>query len=376
MLKFQMGLIALLIGCVAFISCDQLAGLLTPAPPEEDTTADSIVNMMGLPMYISMYTSWMSKELPAPGPLADAASPAETGEVHGAGTRTVYINGVGAMALEAESITAYPAGTIIVKAIMDDANTFVQKVATMKKTDDARHNGWTYKKYARPDENADYMQVRGDGLEDAAVGCHGCHAKADTDSVFVDFSVDSEATEPTDGAMPDDGTMPDDDTMPDNGTTPDDGMTMPDDTMPTDGTLPVTVDLAGYTSWMSNPLPGPILSGGAHGQNARTVYINDVGAMALQDTSVTAYPAGTVIVKDIMDDANTAIQSRAIMVKTDDLTYADHNGWIYKYVDINAESVEVGSDGLDGQQGCHGCHLGAAMDSVFAFPIAEEGEGQ
>ncbi len=348
MLKFQIGLIALLIGCVAFISCDQLAGILTPAPPEEDTTADSIVNMMGLPMYISMYTSWMSKELPAPGPLADAASPGETGEVHGAGTRTVYINDVGAMALEDESITAYPAGTIIVKAIMDDANAFVQKVATMKKTDDARHNGWTYKKYTRPDENTDYMQVRGDGLEDAAVECHGCHAKADTDSVFV-FPLAATAT--------------DDDTTPDDGTT--------------DGTLPVTVDLAGYTSWMSNPLPGPIGTGGAHGQNARTVYINEVGAMALQDASVTAYPAGTIVVKDIMDDANTAIQSRAIMVKTDDLTYVDHNGWIYKYVDINAESVEVGSDGLDGQQGCHGCHLGAAMDSVFAFPIADtEGEGQ
>ena len=350
MLKFQMGLIALLIACVAFISCDQLVEILTPAPPEEDMPDDMLA---GLPMYISMYTSWMSKELPTPGPLADAASPAETGEVHGMGARTVYINDAGAMALADESLTAYPAGTIIVKAIMDDANTFVQKVATMKKTDDpmyASHNGWTYKKYARPDENTDYMQVKGDGLEDAAVGCHGCHAKADTDSVFV-FPLAATAT--------DDGTMPD------------------DDTMPTDGTLPVTVDLAGYTSWMNNPLPGPIGTGGAHGQNARTVYINEVGAMALQDASVTAYPAGTIVVKDIMDDANAAIQSRAIMVKTDDLTYADHNGWIYKYVNINAESVEVGSDGLDGQQGCHGCHLGAAMDSVFAFPIADtEGEGQ
>lgn len=350
MLKYQMGLIALLIACVVFISCDQLVEILTPAPPEEDMPDDILA---GLPMYISMYTSWMSKELPAPGPLADAASPAETGEAHGAGTRTVYINDVGAMALEDESLTAYPAGTIIVKAIMDNANTFVQKVATMKKTDDAMyagHNGWTYKKYARPDENADYMQVKGDGLEDAAVGCHGCHAKADTDSVFV-F--------PLVGTTTDDGTMPD------------------DDAMPTDGTLPVTVDLAGYTSWMNNPLTGPILSGGAHGQNARTVYINDVGAMALEDENMTAYPAGTIVVKDIMDATNTSVQSRAIMVKTDDSTYTDHNGWIYKYVDINAESVEVGSDGLDGQQGCHGCHLGAAMDSVFAFPIAgTDGEEQ
>ena len=352
MLKAQMGLIALLIGCVAFISCDQIVELLAPPMPEEDMTDNGMMPtddmMAGLPTYIAMYTSWL--------PKVTYPEATETGLAHGEGARTIYINDVGAMALEDENLTAYPAGTIIVKEIMDDANTFIQKVATMKKTDDSRHNGWTYKKYARPDENSDYTQVKGDGLPDAAEGCHACHTGAPVDSVFVDFSMDDTPT--------DDGTMPDD-------------MTMEDDTMSTDGMLPVTVDLAGYTSWMSNPLSGPIGTGGAHGQNARTVYINDVGAMALQDASVTAYPAGTIVVKDIMDATNTSIQSRAIMVKTDDLTYTDHNGWIYKYVDINAESVEVGSDGLDGQQGCHSCHLGAAMDSVFAFPIADmEGEGQ
>jgi hypothetical protein len=345
MLKYQMALIAILIGCVALISCDQLVvETLIPAPPEEDMPDDVIV---GLPMYISMYTSWMPK-VTYPGPTG-------TGGAHGEGARTIYINEVGAMALEDESLTAYPAGTIIVKEIMDDANTFIQKVATMKKTDDSRHNGRTYKKYARADENTDYMQVGGDGLPDAAVGCHTCHAAAPMDSVFVDFSMES-AT-PDDDTTPDDGTMPDDDAMPDDGT--------------------MTVNLAGYTSWMSNPLAGPILSGGAHGQNARTVYINEAGAVALQDSDMTAYPVGTTVVKDIMDATNTTIQSRAIMVKTDNPMYAEHNGWIYKYVDINAESVEIGGDGVDGQQGCHGCHLGAAMDSVFAFPISNmDGEGQ
>ena len=362
MFNYQIGLIALLIGCVVFISCDQLVEILTPAPPEEDIPDDMMPTddmLTGLPMYISMYTSWL--------PKVTYSGPTETGKAHGEGARTVYINEVGAIALEDEDLTAYPAGTIIVKEIMDDANTFVQKVATMKKTDDSRHNGWIYKKYARPDENSDYTQVRGDGLPDAAEGCHACHTAAPMDSVFVDFSMDDTTTD--DDTMTDDGMTTDDMTT--------DDMTMEDDVMQTDGTLPVTVDLAEYTSWMSNPLPGPIGTGGAHGQNARTVYINDVGAMALQDASVTAYPAGTIVVKDIMDATNTSVQSRAIMVKTDNATYTDHNGWIYKYIDINAESVEVGSDGLDGQQGCHSCHLGAAMDSVFAFPIADmEGEGQ
>ena len=53
------------------------------------------------------------------------------------------------------------------------------------------HNGWIYRKYARPDETADYMQVKGEGLPDASEGCHGCHAQADRDSVFVNFSVDT-----------------------------------------------------------------------------------------------------------------------------------------------------------------------------------------
>ncbi len=310
MLKFQMGLIALLIACVAFISCDQLAEILISAPPEEDTTPDSIMNMMGLPTYISMYTSWQTN--------VTYPEPVGTGGVHGEGARTVYINDVGTMALEDENMTAYPAGTIIVKEIMDDANTFIQKVATMKKTDDSRHNGWTYKKYARPDENADYMQVRGDGLEDAAVGCHGCHAAAPVDSVFVDFSMDSQTTEPVDGTMPDEGMMTDEGTM------------------------------TGYTSWMSVTY-GAISP--AHPGGDRVVYINDVGAMALEDESMTAFPVGTIVIKEIMDATNTSVEVVERMEKTDDPMYATEDGWLYN---------KGGS-----QAGCHGCHVGADMDSVF-----------
>ena len=195
MLRFQMTLIALLIVCVALSSCDELVEILTPLEPDmpdadtqaslsnDDTLADmpDADMLAGLPMYIAMYRSW-STHVTYPEPVG-------TGGVHGEGARTVYINDVGAMALEAENLTAYPAGSIIVKEIMDDANTFVQKVATMKKTDDSRHNGWIYKKYARPDAETGYMQVKGDGLPDAAEGCHGCHAQAPIDSVFVDFSM-------------------------------------------------------------------------------------------------------------------------------------------------------------------------------------------
>ena len=324
MLRYQVGLIALLIACVAFISCDIIQEILTPPMPEEDMMPTDDM-MAGLPMYISMYTSWVPK-VSYPGPTG-------TGGVHGEGARTVYINDVGAMALEDEDMTAYPTGTIIVKEIMDDANTFVQKVATMMKTDDSRHNGWTYKKYGRPDENADYMQVKGDGLPDAAEGCHACHAAAPMDSVFVDFSMDDATT--------------DDDTM-------------PDDDMTTDDTT-TTDDMTDYTSWLSVTYAA---ISPAHGQGDRTVYINDIGAMALQDASMTAFPVGTVVVKDIMDDTNTAVAKTERMEKTDE--YAPENGWLY-------------NEGAT-QAGCHGCHVGAGagvpgIDSVFTiqFPMPDMG---
>ena len=314
MLRYQVGLIALLIACVTFISCDIIQEILTPPMPEEDMMPTDDM-LAGLPMYISMYTSWVPK-VSYPGPTG-------TGGVHGEGARTVYINDVGAMALEDEDMTAYPTGTIIVKEIMDDANTFVQKVATMMKTDDSRHNGWTYKKYGRPDENADYMQVKGDGLPDAAEGCHACHTAATTDSVFVDFSMDDATTDDSmttdDGAMPDDGMMAEDDTM------------------------------ADYTSWLSATLPTAIGSGAAHTQNPRTIYINDVGVMALQ-AGATTFPAGTIVYKDIMDATNTSVALVEKMEKSDDPMYADTNGWLYN---------DKGS-----QAGCHGCHSTAGVDPI------------
>ena len=80
---------------------------------------------------------------------AAAMNPAGTGQAHGTGSRTVYFNEVGAMANRA-GITApaeYPVGTMIVKEVVDESETFVMHVATMTKTDDpmyADHNGWMY----------------------------------------------------------------------------------------------------------------------------------------------------------------------------------------------------------------------------------------
>lgn len=202
MLRFQIALAIILVGCVAFVACERGQQMLDPVDMTDTGDAkpmDMVLDMIKM----DTHKSWMSVMLPAPMPMADATSPAETGAAHNPAhattgittARTFYINDIGVMANKEG--TMYPAGTVIVKEIMDDTNMFVDKVAVMIKSDDAMyagHNGWVYKKYARASADAEYMQVRGSNLEDAGNGCHGCHAKATNDSVFVSLMDDDMST--------------------------------------------------------------------------------------------------------------------------------------------------------------------------------------
>lgn len=220
MLKPQIALIAILIACVAFVSCERAQKMLEPAADDmmagdDMMTGDDMSTDMMKMMDPTMYMSWAHVALPAPtmtvAEAAAAGNAAGTGAAHNPGSdvftsRTVYINEVGAMANKAGA-TEYPAGTIIVKEIMDETETFVDKVAVMMKSDDPMytgHNGWVYRKDVRPSADGEYMQVRGSNLEDAGNGCHGCHAKADNDSVFVSLSMaDMTDADMTDADMTD-----------------------------------------------------------------------------------------------------------------------------------------------------------------------------
>ena len=198
MQKFQLGLIAMLICCVAFISCERTQKMLAPAEPSADTMPADMTDMMDM---MADYMSWAKVELPAP--PAEFTDAKDSGSAHGAGKRTVYINEAGAAA-QAAAVETYPAGTMIVKEIMDDTNTFVHRVATMTKTDDemyAAHNGWMYTQSQRESADAELMLQAGDGTEGGSMGCHGCHAKASTDSVFVKIPAEMmmEMTEGDDG---------------------------------------------------------------------------------------------------------------------------------------------------------------------------------
>ncbi|RKU31473.1 hypothetical protein C6499_04350 [Candidatus Poribacteria bacterium] len=202
MLRFQIALAIILVGCVAFVACERGQQMLDPVDMTDTGDAEPMDMILDM-IKMDTHKSWMSVMRPAPVPMVDATSPAETGAAHNPAhattgittARTFYINAIGVMANKEG--TMYPAGTVIVKEIMDDTNMFVDKVAVMIKSDDAMyagHSGWVYKKYARASADAEYMQVRGSNLEDAGNGCHGCHAKATNDSVFVSLMDDDMST--------------------------------------------------------------------------------------------------------------------------------------------------------------------------------------
>ena len=182
MLKFQITLIAILICCMAFMSCNRTQDAL------QDVMMDPEPDMYMIPA-AEVYRTWMSATLPAPmmtvEEAAAAMNAAGTGQAHGTGVRTVYFNEAAAMANMAEGAKMYPAGSMIVKEVMDDENTMVVHVASMTKTDDPMYmdrGGWIY-------------GVGGNNLAiPDSVGCDQCHAKAGAgnDYVFVPLKMDEE----------------------------------------------------------------------------------------------------------------------------------------------------------------------------------------
>ncbi len=179
MLKFQITLIAILIGCMAFVACERTQDVL------EDVIMDPGPEMMDM----EAHKSWMSVDLPAPTmtveEAAAAMNAAGTGQAHGTGIRTVYFNEAAAMANMAEGDKMYPVGSMIIKEVMDATDTMVVHVAKMTKTDDAMYmdrGGWIY-------------GVDGNNLDlQNSVGCDTCHAKAGAGNDYVFVSLKGDET--------------------------------------------------------------------------------------------------------------------------------------------------------------------------------------
>ena len=193
-------LIAILIVCIAFTSCERIQKIVAPTlATDEDTTSEDMISgdMMSENMLneiLAAYKSW-SYAQPLPPPPATFTEAKDSGSAHGLGNRSVYIDGLDHQffygvpaAIAAGTPVIYPTGLTIVKEIMDDTNAFVWRIAVMKKTDDpmyADHNGWMYVQYQRDSEMGAFVAKAGDGTAKGSMGCHGCHAKAAHDSLFV-----------------------------------------------------------------------------------------------------------------------------------------------------------------------------------------------
>ncbi|MDE0185585.1 MAG: cytochrome P460 family protein [Candidatus Poribacteria bacterium] len=179
MLNRQSVLIAILIGCVVFVAC----GDSEDDEPEMDDEAEQML-AAGLPSDIAGYESWRSVDLGAP--PAEFEAPQNSGSAHGAGTRTVYINSTGVETLENASEQTFHSGTTIVKDIMDDANSYLWRVAVMWKVDDAMyadHNNWRYIQYQRDSADDVFIGVAGDIDGNRGEGCHACHSKVNDEAV-------------------------------------------------------------------------------------------------------------------------------------------------------------------------------------------------
>lgn len=146
--------------------------------------------------------------------------------------------------------------------------------------------------------------------------------------------------------------------------------------------------LTTYKSWRyAQPLPAPPAtfteardSGSAHGIGERTVYLGGIDHQffyavpaAIDAGTPVVFPIGLTIVKEIMDDANTFAWRVAVMKKTGDMTYADHDGWMYMQYRRDSETdpfvPEAGDRTEKGSEGCYGCHAKAAHDNVFVTEL-------
>lgn len=154
----------------------------------------------------------------------------------------------------------------------------------------------------------------------------------------------------------------------------------------TEGTDPdemmdMVMDMFAHYSWVSEDLDAPMMTvaeavaamnaagtGAAHTPGARTVYFNDVAAMANMAEGDKMYPMGSMIIKEVygVDDKADEVVHIASMTKTDDPMYADRGGWIYG---VGGNNLAI-ADSI----GCDECHAkaGEGNDYVFVSLMKDE----
>lgn len=111
-----------------------------------------------------------------------------------------------------------------------------------------------------------------------------------------------------------------------------------------------------YRSWRTAPgheTPQPAT--GPHGAKDQ-VFANDIFMRAFEGPAATAWPVGSIIVKDVYNTAGTLVILE-FMQRTD-------AGWYYASFDSDGR---VETEGLAIER-CHTCHSGGS-DAVFTFEL-------
>ena len=119
-------------------------------------------------------------------------------------------------------------------------------------------------------------------------------------------------------------------------------------------------------------------TGQAHGVGTRTVYFNEVGAMA--NRAGTAYPAGTMIIKEAMDVTETFIKEVVTMMKVDIddpmyAAYAAYNGWVYGATQRASATEELKMPQtvpMEVAASCHGCHAKASKTTTVTTTVTTD----
>ena len=128
---------------------------------------------------------------------------------------------------------------------------------------------------------------------------------------------------------------------------------------PTDAQLlALARNTTGATWYKESDAKLPRSAGSGHNQALLRTRFNPIASTVLdtngQVVPDTLFPNGSVIVKELWDDAST-LSLYAILFKKPDHPYADADGWVWGYVEPDGNARELSSNkGM----ACRGCHSG------------------
>jgi hypothetical protein len=121
--------------------------------------------------------------------------------------------------------------------------------------------------------------------------------------------------------------------------------------------LELAMDDVDYTWYKESDALLPRSSGSGHAQALLRTRFNTIASSVLDTNGQvrpdTTFPNGSVIVKELFEDANTLSQY-AILYKKPSHPYADADGWVWGYVRPDGEVREPSRNKGSACRGCHG----------------------